>query len=76
MLISASLGNAAQEQHQGIARNKCFVNEDVEKCCCGYDCDVWPCDMDGATRDVLVHVCGSIRYLEEQRSKKSVLSCT
>lgn len=36
-LISASLGNAAQGQHQGIARNKCFANGDVEKHCCGCD---------------------------------------
>lgn len=34
-LISASLGSAAQEQHQGISRNKCFANGDVEKHCCG-----------------------------------------
>lgn len=76
-LITASLGNAAQGQNQGIARHKCFASRDVEKHSCGCDGMVsvlvtWM-SLQGMSLCVFVVPLG---IWKSRGAKKSLQSCT
>lgn len=66
-----SQGNAAQGQHQGIARNKCFADGDVEKYCCGCD-GMMPVPVIGMALQGM-SLCMCVSPLEKQSDKKTSL---